>query len=477
MKKILLIKSISAAKMLFLNNLLYKKVYVIFLSFLFIFLLTNYSFAQYYKKDGDLLHLTINQVEINLKDTFGHWYNYETSDWRSTSGYLNIFKGGAQKYFLIGSSYSHEYMPFSNSSYTELQGASDSSLLTLSETGWDVIIEYYYLETYPFKVKKGTWLFDNITQHHAFLTNKDSLIFIDYNDNIRLTHVAGKIDSLFLCVAITYPYDIVFFLSDLSKSPNIDTTGAHWVRFNSQDDYPLRIQKIVDDIYFYQSFSWNDHLSIRKYVDSTFIALKSNSVHIHNTNRWIYKEPYLYVYFAKKIDMYVYSSQDSSVTFVKTLFEEISFVDEGFDYAVGIKNDTLFAVDIDSQVILNSWNVSAVDEPSNPLINYPDIYFHRIMSVTSLDKKLSLPEIIELQNYPNPFNPITIIRYSITNKSKVSLKIFDITGREIKTLADEWQPPGEHLVNFNAQNLASGIYIYRLQVGQLIKQKKMILLK
>lgn len=81
------------------------------------------------------------------------------------------------------------------------------------------------------------------------------------------------------------------------------------------------------------------------------------------------------------------------------------------------------------------------------------------------------------QNFPNPFNPTTNIRYSIVNTSKVTLKVFDILGREVKTLVNTVQSPGQYTVTFNAKDLASGIYFYRINAGSFISTKKLMLLK
>lgn len=81
------------------------------------------------------------------------------------------------------------------------------------------------------------------------------------------------------------------------------------------------------------------------------------------------------------------------------------------------------------------------------------------------------------QNYPNPFNPNSTIRFSINERVKVSLKIFDILGREISTLVNEEKAAGRYEVVFNANGLASGIYFYRLQAGNFVQTRKMILLK
>ncbi len=90
----------------------------------------------------------------------------------------------------------------------------------------------------------------------------------------------------------------------------------------------------------------------------------------------------------------------------------------------------------------------------------------------------SAPEKFNLyQNYPNPFNPSTVIKFSVPFQSFVSLKIYDITGREITTLVNEEKSSGTYSINFKANNLSSGIYIYRLACGNFNQVKKMILLK
>ncbi len=81
------------------------------------------------------------------------------------------------------------------------------------------------------------------------------------------------------------------------------------------------------------------------------------------------------------------------------------------------------------------------------------------------------------QNYPNPFNPSTKINYSIPEKSFISLKVYDILGKEVAALVNEQKPAGSYEVNFNASGLASGIYIYKLESGGNILTRKMLLMK
>jgi len=81
------------------------------------------------------------------------------------------------------------------------------------------------------------------------------------------------------------------------------------------------------------------------------------------------------------------------------------------------------------------------------------------------------------QNYPNPFNPSTIISFTLPGKTFVSLKVFDILGKEAASIVSEEMPAGSYNRQWNAANISSGIYFYRLQTGSFTETKKMILLK
>jgi hypothetical protein len=93
------------------------------------------------------------------------------------------------------------------------------------------------------------------------------------------------------------------------------------------------------------------------------------------------------------------------------------------------------------------------------------------------DKKIIISEFKLEQNYPNPFNPSTVIRYQIPVNSDVTLKVYDLLGREVETLVNEFKPAGKYEVEFNANNLNSGIYFYNLEADNFRETKKMILLK
>jgi len=90
----------------------------------------------------------------------------------------------------------------------------------------------------------------------------------------------------------------------------------------------------------------------------------------------------------------------------------------------------------------------------------------------------SIPTQYKLdQNYPNPFNPITIINYELGITNFVSLKVYDLLGKEVLTLVSENKQPGKYSVTFDGSNFASGIYFYKLEAGDFVQTRRMMLLK
>ena len=98
--------------------------------------------------------------------------------------------------------------------------------------------------------------------------------------------------------------------------------------------------------------------------------------------------------------------------------------------------------------------------------------------ITSIEQQTSIPKNIFLyQNYPNPFNPNTTISYQIPKASNVFIKVYDYLGREVTSIDEGLKQPGLYEINFNAKNLSSGIYIYKLETENYSISKKMIVLK
>ena len=82
-----------------------------------------------------------------------------------------------------------------------------------------------------------------------------------------------------------------------------------------------------------------------------------------------------------------------------------------------------------------------------------------------------------MQNYPNPFNPRSKIKYQIAKAGQINLSVYDILGRKISELVNEYMSPGTYEIEFNGSDLSSGVYFYRLNVGEYSSTKKFILMK
>jgi len=109
--------------------------------------------------------------------------------------------------------------------------------------------------------------------------------------------------------------------------------------------------------------------------------------------------------------------------------------------------------------------------------------FSQAASITDVKEKSNIPHTFSLEeNYPNPFNPTTVIRYDMPEKTHVVLRVFNLLGKEVATLVDKEQGAGSYSVSWDGRDhfggkVASGVYLYRLEAGEFVAMKKMLLLK
>jgi hypothetical protein len=150
-----------------------------------------------------------------------------------------------------------------------------------------------------------------------------------------------------------------------------------------------------------------------------------------------------------------YDAHGNELTGNNTMWSGSSWVPTDYNFSLAVNGSTY---DFTGYRIIVSWILAnATDVPTDG---------------STIVKGYSLS-----QNYPNPFNPSTYISFSVPSKSYVSLKVFDVMGREVATIASEELSAGSYTRQWNASNMSSGIYFYRLQVGNYLESKKLILLK
>ena len=133
----------------------------------------------------------------------------------------------------------------------------------------------------------------------------------------------------------------------------------------------------------------------------------------------------------------------------------------------------------DKQLLYFARNIGMLGSGENYWIDSANVNGNIFSNITDI-KVNSEPikkNYILNQNYPNPFNPITKIKYTISKRSLVTIKIFNVLGNEIATLVNEEKSIGNYNVDFDGTNLPSGVYFYRINAGDFLETRKMLLIK
>ena len=190
------------------------------------------------------------------------------------------------------------------------------------------------------------------------------------------------------------------------------------------------------------------------------------------------------------LDGIILHTDDGGKTWVEqynkplTVFNAVHFIDRNVGWVVGLGGRILHSTDGGYTWVQQPSGTSDVltstqffDETTGWIVGLGGT----ILRYTELDYREEhkvQPEIIELhQNYPNPFNAITTIAFTIWGTHPVTLRIYDMLGRKVATLLNETLTPGSYAIPWNAQGLAAGTYIYRLQAGNFVESRKLIYLK
>jgi len=152
-------------------------------------------------------------------------------------------------------------------------------------------------------------------------------------------------------------------------------------------------------------------------------------------------------------------------------------VDNGPFNMVGTSNSDSLRVRALTQTHTYSFYALANDFVGNVETIHPTASTTQVINSVDLHSN-EVPKAYELsQNYPNPFNPSTSIQYSLKESGKVDMAIYNILGQKVYTLINEFQNQGYHIVNFDASQLATGVYIYRITANNFSASKKLLLLK
>lgn len=171
-------------------------------------------------------------------------------------------------------------------------------------------------------------------------------------------------------------------------------------------------------------------------------------------------------------NLIVKTFEDEGNIYVQSSYDGVNWSDK---VKINSSNGTASAVSarlFNNQKILAAWidNRTGGNEIFYGYVDIP-------LPTSVDDKVLSLSTFALKQNFPNPYNDMTTIFYSLDKKLFVELNVYDMLGKKIKTLVNDWQDAGTYQVKFNSKDLTSGIYLYTLKSGTFLQSKKMILLK
>ncbi len=197
--------------------------------------------------------------------------------------------------------------------------------------------------------------------------------------------------------------------------------------------------------------------------DSTIFAGTQNGNAYRSTNSGSNWTAVLnnYVYGFAVIDGNIFAGTNGGGVFLST--------NSGSNWVAvnsGLTDKNLYALAISNNTIVAGTATGAWRRPLSDMITGVN------------NNKSLLPQVYTLeQNFPNPFNPTTVIRYQLPIINFITLKVYDVLGKELKTLVNERQQAGTCSIRFNAANLPSGVYFYRLQAGSFTQTKKLVLLK
>ncbi|MCH7972327.1 MAG: T9SS type A sorting domain-containing protein [Bacteroidetes bacterium] len=170
----------------------------------------------------------------------------------------------------------------------------------------------------------------------------------------------------------------------------------------------------------------------------------------------------------------------------------VSFTDANNGIAVGVSGTILRTTDGGTTWVIQTsgttntlLGVYFTDVNTGTAVGSAGTILRYSGNVTAIEdsKTISPTKFILMQNYPNPFNPSTTIQYTISSEQFVTLKIYDLLGKEVATLVNERKSIGSYRINFDGSRLTSGVYFYRLQVytpgraGSFTQTKKFVLLR
>ncbi|MBI1936629.1 MAG: T9SS type A sorting domain-containing protein [Ignavibacteriales bacterium] len=472
-----------------------------------IFMILNFcnnAFAQVTERKGNLLRIDFTKPEIDLCDTLWSWFDKrEANTWYSDYARRILNRDGVGYIFGYESEF-NDYINYANHESYYFYNSSTQTKKTYFGLGFptDIIWEpYTSIYDKLYLVNEGMWFLFGVSGN-CFIDYADSVHYFSWYSNNKpfFTDIIGKVNNNYLLAVkadSAFPPSYDYYIADLSNSPNVEFLTK--VKLDYEYDYyhlPVRIQQINDSLFLMTNES-SSSIFLAELKDTSLTPLKELKYNF--ASDWFVENNDIYFSSGKHLIKEEFDLVSQSFTNQEILYSDIkgSFSFD-YQYLVMLTTDSLIVFDYKQKELKNCYDLNNIKHLDAFILNASFVYLQQIKTITDLEDQNKLPEQFSLsQNYPNPFNPSTTIEYTIPNVETgyipslqhVTLKIYDILGREVATLVNEEQLPGKYVVRFDVTqisnmryDLPSGIYFYTLRVDDSslrseLQTRKMVLTK
>ena len=455
------------------------------------FLLLTLSLSIYSQqtvKEGSLLKIDFNENIIDTSNKTQHWQSIISSTGYNIETFENIFCESQNQYFIKHISYSgnHAYSP-PPSFQTKLVKYSPQNEFQLFDANYPECGTGTYLsgETTLLNTGTGIILTNNLSESGYLLTSGFLFALNSGISPLRAVHIVGKIKNDFLIAAYDSGYS--YYLINFDKKHNaIIQKKVNFPNMESSFSPAPEKCRALNDSLFIFSFEWTAQLFIDRFEDSSFVKIDSLAFDL-SQDFWTIKNGFVYFIEGQNLVRIFFNKEKLSFGKKEIIMRvgQNRGTDINDNILSTIVNDSVYVYSIAQNKLINKFYYPTPDNYFNVLVDSPFVYIPVTDKITGIELSKNITEEFQLfQNYPNPFNPSTTIKYSIPNLETrhasslhVTLKVYDMLGREITTLVNEEKAPGNYEVIFNGNGLACGVYLYMLQSGSFSETKKFLLLK
>ncbi|MFH0736761.1 MAG: T9SS type A sorting domain-containing protein [bacterium] len=397
------------------------------------------------QNDLDIIHKLNGSARYKDSTTFYRPSNATLFNWNDPD--INIYYTYDPQGVLQSEEVQYPYNAKQKITYSYKDNLlSYKTLDSLKNNQWQSIKQYFY--TYNIDGNLSTILTQSWDD--TCWINEKQDIYTYSDQNLLDKHITTKwANNDWVDIdCYTYIYDNNNLLVSLYFTMWENNNWTNKIRYR----YQYNSHKLVAVYYidYYSGSYWNETAKFVGSFDANW-----------NVKSYVYIRYNMFLYIDEELERYTYTydtyNNCTSVYHTHTMYGIMHFA------------LTLPASGIVRVYFNNRNNFIEYDSPKVTI---------QYITFTDINDELTEPTDFNLsQNYPNPFNPATTIKFTIPSANVVTLKVYDILGSEVTTIVNEFKNAGTYEVNFNASNLASGVYFYSLQTGNFAQTKKLLLLK